>query len=178
MFYFIEDFPHVEDNTRTVIISNKIIGKKSLLKCYNDKLLFPDFFGYNYDAFYDCMVQLNCYFPEQEVKICHESLPSLNDKDMQIYLDTLNQVDVEWERDTERIELFQQYARNHPDKVITGGASCDNYSSKIFNVYFRKRDESFVKDILYQYSWDYRKCMQFDVTGMIDIKYTDRYPRD
>ena len=37
MFYFVEDFPQIEENTRTVIISKKIIGKKSLLKCYNDR---------------------------------------------------------------------------------------------------------------------------------------------
>lgn len=179
MFYFVEDFPQIEENTRTVIISNKIIGKKFLFKRFKDKLLFPDWFGYNYHAFYDLMTQLYYWFPEENVRIYHKSLPVLFPKSMRTYLDYLNLIDVEWEKFTERANITRQDAEKHPDHYIPfeGVRPWWEEKPKIFNVYFRKRDESFVKDILHNYSWDYRKCMQFDETGMIDIKYTDRYPR-
>ena len=177
MFYFVDEMPQVEQNVKTVIVSKRLFGKKMLFKRYKDALLFPDWFGYNFHAFYDLMTQLYYYFPEKEVRIYHKSLPMLLPKDMKEYLDWLNLIDVEWERFTEQADITRAYAEKHPEKfiVIEGVPAWWNEQPKIFNVFFRKKEESYVKDLLSKYSWDYRQCITFDEMGATNIDYIKRY---
>ena len=65
MFYFVENFPQVEDNVKTVIVNKRILGTRMLFKRFKVELLFPDGFGYNFHAFYDIMTQLYYNFPEK-----------------------------------------------------------------------------------------------------------------
>ena len=177
MFYFVEDFPLVEQNVKAVIVSKRILGTRMLFKRFKVELLFPDWFGYNFHVFYDIMTQLYYNFPEKEVRIYHQGLPLLLPKDMKEYLDWLNLIDVEWERFAERADITRAYAEKHPERYTKteGITTWWNEQPKIFNVYFRKRDESYVKDILSKYSWDYRQCISFDETGADNIDYIKHY---
>lgn len=42
-----------------VIEGDKITDKNSLFKEFSEKLSFPDYFGFNWDAFSDCMTDLS-----------------------------------------------------------------------------------------------------------------------
>lgn len=42
-----------------IIEGNKISDKNSLFKEFSEKLDFPDYFGFNWDAFSDCMTDLS-----------------------------------------------------------------------------------------------------------------------
>ena len=185
MFYFVNNFPDQTDDVRTVCIKSTMSNMNELFDFYKTALEFPYPYSketrYNYYAFHEIMMELD-WLSEKEVRIIHDSLPPLKEDIMgDLYLDVLNLIDVEWEKRPECAEIFRQYAEKHPNRFISFDEGVRRWwkeKPKIFNVYFRKRDESFVKDILYQYSWDYRKCMQFDEKGHVDIKYTDRYSRD
>ena len=67
----------------------------------------------------------------------------------------------------ERAGITRQYAKEHPEKYIHRDevTAWWERQPKIFNVYFRKEDESYVKEILQKYSKDYRKCIYFDEKG-------------
>ena len=175
MFYFVDQFPDMEDNAKTIIVQKTIIGKQQLFKHYGDSLRFPDWFGGNFDAFYDMMSQLNIFSPERIVEIFHDSLPQLLFEDICNYIDVLNLVDVEWERFSERADIAKQYSRKHPERFISLDGVSPWWDEKpiIFNVYFRKQDEAFVKDILLKYSKDYRKCIHFDEMGNMVIDYNE-----
>lgn len=177
MLYFVDKFPNVECDAKTVIVQKTIMGKQQLFKRYGDSLQFPDWFGNNFDAFYDIMAQLYYFIQESSVNIYHDGLPSLLPKDMHNYIDILNLVDVEWEKFTERANITKQYATEHPESFISIDGVSPWWDEKpiIFNVYFRKQDEAYVKNVLSKYSWDYRKCMHFDETGMMKIEYNERY---
>ncbi|MBQ7433388.1 MAG: hypothetical protein IJ562_04260 [Prevotella sp.] len=63
----------------------------------------------NFDAFRDVMEELE-WIPENEIRIYHETLPSLEKKDLACYIDYLNIIDVEWEKYEERADIVREYA--------------------------------------------------------------------
>lgn len=177
MLYFVEKFPNMTKDVKTVVVNNSIKGKKQLFDFYGDELLFPYKTITNFDAFRDVMEELD-WLEEREVSICHESLPLLNEPDMQDYLDYLNLIDAEWEMHTERTNITRQYAHKHPDKfLILNELQSFNSQPKLFNIFFMKRDEYFVKNILSTYSWDFRRCISFDEKGLETIDFIARYPK-
>ena len=44
-----------------------------------------------------------------EIRIYHDSLPSLNEEDLACYIDYLNIIDVEWEKYDERADIIREY---------------------------------------------------------------------
>ena len=44
-----------------------------------------------------------------EIRIYHDSLPSLNEEDLACYIDHLNIIDVEWEKYDERADIIREY---------------------------------------------------------------------
>lgn len=174
MFFFVDSFPLQARNAKRVFVDKAICNTNELFELYKKELHFPDWFGNNFDAFYDIMSQLNYWVPEEYVGVFHDSLPSLDEQRMSIYLDILNEVDVEWEKFTERAEIRRQYTKKHQENLICGHAWWDE-TPKIFNVFFHRSDEAFVKGMLSKYSWDYRQCMSFDERGSMMINYVKHY---
>lgn len=171
MLYYVENFPEQAADTKVVYVNNTFHGMDEVLKLFKVVLNFPYPYSseskYNYYAFRDIMEDLY-WLSENEVRIVHESLPSLDEEIMGYqYLDVLNLIDVEWERFMERAGITRQYAKEHPEKYIHRDevTAWWERQPKIFNVYFRKEDESYVKEILQKYSKDYRKCIYFDEKG-------------
>lgn len=181
MFYFVNNLPNQTDDVRTVCINSTMSSMNELFDFYKTTLDFPYPYSketrYNYNAFYDIMMELD-WLSEKEVRIIHDSLPALDEEILgNHYLDVLNLIDVEWERFTEHADCTREYVKKHPEKFIAieGVPAWYDFPPKIFNVYFRRQDESYVKELLSKYSWDYRECMFFDERGCIDINYVKRY---
>lgn len=76
---------------RFIHIHNKL-SKEDLLQAFKDEFEFPDYFGMNWDALYDCL--LNAYWLEdKEVFLFHDNLlPKLSRQDFKAYLQILNDV--------------------------------------------------------------------------------------
>ena len=58
-----------------VRIPRGIRSKEKLLAILADKLRFPRYFGYNWDALEECLRDLSWLPPHQAVTIVHEDLP-------------------------------------------------------------------------------------------------------
>lgn len=166
MFYYIENYPEQLDDTICVNINQTFCGIQELFGHYGKTLRFPYNSITNFSAFRDVMGDLE-WLPEKNISVFHDGLPSLSGQEMNNYLDVLNLIDVEWERFMERAGITRQYAKEHPEKFIHRDevTAWWERQPKIFNVYFRKEDESYVKEILQKYSKDYRKCIYFDEKG-------------
>ncbi|MFA1585508.1 barstar family protein [Achromobacter ruhlandii] len=82
-------------------------------------LWFPGYFGFNWDALYDCLRDLS-WIPCKKVVLVHESLPKLNDEDLRMYLEVLRDSVLDW----------------HPGE------------DHVLEVNFRSRDECVIRSIL------------------------------
>ena len=96
---------------------------------------------------------------------------------MKEYIDILNLIDAENEKFPEQAEIAKSYSEKHPEAFmpVDGLLPWWDYRPKVFNVYFLHQDEQYVKKLLSDYSWDYRKCISFDESGTEQIDYKFRY---
>lgn len=86
--------------------------KPDIFRTYGEALLAPNgYFGDNWDAFSDCLLDLG-WIKAFDVFIVHREMPCLSQKDTAIYLDILRHVVGTW-ADEKTIEL----SRFYPDFV-------------------------------------------------------------
>jgi hypothetical protein len=64
-----------DDTARVVRVRSGIRSKQKLLAILADKLRFPGYFGWNWDALEECLGDLSWLPPGQRVVIVHEDLP-------------------------------------------------------------------------------------------------------
>lgn len=71
-------------------------GKDELLDALARSLGFPDYFGHNWDALEECLMDLD-WLPEGAVAIVHQDLPlSSTPADQELYLEILAQAEMKW----------------------------------------------------------------------------------
>lgn len=63
--------------------------KKELLKVYADSLKFPNWFGYNWDAFDDILIDFS-WIPFSKIVVYHYDLPNLSEKDLKVFIKILD----------------------------------------------------------------------------------------
>jgi len=94
-FSYIE---HVEDYAPVnalVARFGPIVGYDALLKAYYDKLNFPGYFGFNWDALRDCLGDFS-WIETNQIILIHDCLPQLSKKDLKIYLTILSEASSDW----------------------------------------------------------------------------------
>lgn len=69
-------------------IERGISDKNELFNELRKKLIFPDYFGNNWDALNDCMNSLD-WINEKKIVIFHEKLPEISKEELFIYLKIL-----------------------------------------------------------------------------------------
>ncbi len=85
-------------NSRGAFIASLPINIKSnqeLLSQLSIYLSFPDYFGFNWDALFECLRDFS-WIKEREVVIIHHDLPHLDEKSLKIYLNILNDACQDW----------------------------------------------------------------------------------
>jgi RNAse (barnase) inhibitor barstar len=69
-------------------LTGEIYKKEQLFKALFYLLWFPGYFGFNWDALYDCLRNLD-WIKEKVVVLVHAGLPKLPEQELKIYLDLL-----------------------------------------------------------------------------------------
>lgn len=94
-----------------------IATKNELLVLFYEKLKFPEQFGYNWDALFDCLRDLN-WIDERLISIIHEDLPLIDVNELRKYLALLADAIMSWKPgDQHQLEVvFQESLR---EKVIS-----------------------------------------------------------
>lgn len=84
----------LEEGDLLVRIPADIEDSQTLFRCYESPLHFPGYFGWNWDAFRNCLLDLSWLDPMPlRIFIVHEGLPFAADRQQrQIYLEVLSEV--------------------------------------------------------------------------------------
>lgn len=123
MIYFVLNVSELNtEEAFTATITGNNDKKEDLFFELKEKLLFPDYFGNNWDALYDCLCDLN-WINASKIILFHKEIPRIDDKLLAIYLNILNDAVKLWEKD----------------------------SSKSLEVIFELKDLALITDILNKY---------------------------
>jgi hypothetical protein len=87
--------PYEAANVFYVRIDPKINLSEELLKSLYYLLWFPGYFGFNWDALYDCLRDLG-WIPCRKVVLVHAALPNLPADDLKLYLEILRDSALDW----------------------------------------------------------------------------------
>ena len=79
-----------------------IENMSELLNFYFLKLSFPSYFGFNWDALYDCLSYLD-QIKEHEIIIVHDELPRLEHDNLVTYINLLNDAASNWKENEEHV---------------------------------------------------------------------------
>ena len=82
------------DNAFVVHISG-VHNKRELLTKLSQKLLFPNYFGFNWDAVWDVLCDFE-WIEDYHIVLIHDDLPALEKEDLRIYLQILDDAVEEW----------------------------------------------------------------------------------
>jgi len=87
-------------------VDPNIADTDELLRSLYYLLWFPGYFGFNWNALYDCLRDLD-WISENKVMIVHESLPGIPDSDLRIYLEVLKDCILDWVNDEKhQLEVY------------------------------------------------------------------------
>jgi len=73
----------------------KVEGEDELFKKLGDQLQFPDYFGHNWNAVYDCLSDFH-WILKKGVVLVHNTIPVLSDASLKIYLEVLVDATGNW----------------------------------------------------------------------------------
>lgn len=110
--HFLESFEfldrsEMEENRDSVReIPAGLSGKRELLDTYYERLQFPGYFGFNWDALWDCLLDLHWLEPGTIV-VRHRDLPALPPDESQIYIRLLAEAVLDWRPDELRALRIQ-----------------------------------------------------------------------
>jgi RNAse (barnase) inhibitor barstar len=87
-------------NSFNCCLSSEVTNKKDLLIDLASKLKFPNYFGFNWDALWDCIRDLS-WIKEEEIIIIYNDIPKLEEEIFRIYLKLLIEATFDWESSSE-----------------------------------------------------------------------------
>lgn len=99
----------------TAVIPSKISNKKELLEALGNALRLPEYFGYNWDALYECLRDLS-WIKEGRVLILHRALPPLPKSELSIYLELLYDAVKDWKPEEDH-QLMVAFPKQYHDSV-------------------------------------------------------------
>ena len=114
--FFNEKIDCVNDAARTVHIKSDISEANELFKIYANLLDFPDYFGYNWNAFEECINDLE-WISEYEIVIIHDDLPFKNSyKEKKVYVEILSCSTAIWQVDSGH-KLVVAFPKKYQEEV-------------------------------------------------------------
>jgi len=98
-FIFIDKLDNIPipESSFVVDIRNKITDQDELYEVYKKTVTFPDYFGENWNAFWDLMASLH-WISQKNLIIRHYTSPFLIDNELKIYLEILHDTIAHWEK--------------------------------------------------------------------------------
>ncbi|MDR1744812.1 MAG: barstar family protein [Planctomycetota bacterium] len=91
---------HALRHARVAVVADGLVGVRDLLVHVGRGLRFPGYCGGNFDAFWDCVRDLDA--GEREIVILHKDVPRIPEEDLRTYLELLRDAVLFW--------------KNHPDE--------------------------------------------------------------
>ena len=91
-------------NADILVNLSNVASKKKVFEIFSSELFFPEYFGHNWDALYDCLTDL-VWLPKVKttITVCLPKRLSNNDKLILVRL--LQDVDAYWEQEKRHIRV-------------------------------------------------------------------------
>jgi RNAse (barnase) inhibitor barstar len=107
MLRFVNNITDINTHDAFVaLVSGINESKEDLFNELKEKLSFPDYFGNNWDALYDCLCDLS-WISKSKIILLHKDLPKLDAKSTVIYLNILIDAVSAWKTDNNKtFEVF------------------------------------------------------------------------
>lgn len=101
------------------IIDDSISSKKMLFEKFSESLRFPSYFGYNWDALFECLRDLD-WLTEINIIIIHKGIPKLDNSDILIYLSILRDTVIDWKDDNQHnfFVYFPKDKKEYIEKLL------------------------------------------------------------
>ncbi|WP_162997070.1 barstar family protein [Mucilaginibacter kameinonensis] len=96
---FLDEPDKYFDESEFIAHLPRVSGEDELLKKLSETLEFPDYFGNNWNALYDCLCDFH-WMAKMGIVLVHHELPLLADDKIKIYLNILFEATGDW-RDNE-----------------------------------------------------------------------------
>lgn len=126
-FVFMDNIDKVDilENSYVVDIQQKISNEEELFEIYANALHFPDYFGKNWNAFWDVMADLH-WVPQKNLIIKHHKPLLMSDENLRVYIEILCDTVNHWEKIKDRniVICFQNSLKNKIDQILA--SSSDN----------------------------------------------------
>lgn len=87
---------YVSSDAVVARVSGDILSTRQLLDLFYRSLYLPGYFGFNWNALFDCLCDLH-WLDERNVAIVHDELPRLSPSEMGTYLSVLSDSTAEWQ---------------------------------------------------------------------------------
>jgi RNAse (barnase) inhibitor barstar len=104
------------DDTYLGVLPLNILDATQLLEAFFDVFRFPGYFGFNWNALFDCLGDFH-WLKEKTIVVVHQEMPRLADNDLTIYLDVLYEGVIDWQ-DTEEHRLIVYFPENCRERII------------------------------------------------------------
>lgn len=115
-FDFIEDIGTiVNEETFIAQVPKGISTVNDLLSVFFDILKLPGYFGFNWNALYDCLCDFH-WIDQHNITIIHEDLPALSHEDLTFYLDVLQDAVNDW-KPGESHQLTVVFPKTYQEEV-------------------------------------------------------------
>ncbi len=118
---FVSKHEIITDNDNFSVIIPTVHNKMELLDEYRLKLLFPSYFGFNWDALWDLLCDLQ-WISQEHIHIYHERLTLMPIGELKVFLDVVTDVCMEWDDNLSVISSRQKKAFhfyfNNKEKVM------------------------------------------------------------
>lgn len=97
-------------------LSSEIYTQSQLLEALYYVLWFPGYFGFNWNALFDCLKDFH-WVKERVVVLVHDGLPKLSNDELKIYLEILRDAVIAWGA-TDEHQLEVVFDESDRERVI------------------------------------------------------------
>lgn len=107
-FLLYRDISEIPTDNAYVLYISDLKSKDELFCLYKQSLNFPDYFGFNWDAFTDALSYLDEWMNKKTILIIHKNMPYIEEEGIRNYLHVLNKICDVWGNNSDKL-LFRVY---------------------------------------------------------------------
>jgi hypothetical protein len=110
-----------ESGSLVVSIPRNITGVRQLLGELSQRLSFPTYFGFNWNALSDCMRDFH-WVSQRNIFLVHEDLPALSNNDLLQYIEVLEESVRSWKTNKNHslVVMFPESCRKRMEQIADG----------------------------------------------------------
>jgi len=83
-------------------LTGEIYNVEQLLEALFWGLWLPGYFGFNWNALYDCLRNLS-WIPDRKIVLLHDGLPKIDSLNLKVYLEVLRDAVLDWDENDEHM---------------------------------------------------------------------------